>query len=137
MPQLVIATVAVEVPMGAQVYQEEVATRAAGALSAPAGPAVSPARAGAPPSPGAGSTNAPGDWTVTRAVARSLRSPLPGTLRLPLSRLGTASPALRRAAGRLVYPRGAVVHRVGLELPPHPTRDVVTIQDVVSWRFED
>ncbi|GAA3230118.1 glycosyltransferase family 1 protein [Oerskovia jenensis] len=129
MPQLVIATVAVEVPMGAQVYQEEVATRAARALSAPSGGAVSPTATQAP----AGAE----DWTVKRTVARSLRSPLPGTLRLPLSRLGTASPALRRAAGRVVYPRGAVVHRVGLELPPHPTRDVVTIQDVVSWRFDD
>lgn len=129
MPQLVIATVAVEVPMGAQVYQEEVAARAAAALSGPRNGAVSPAPAGA--------SAAPGEWTVQRAVARSLRSPLPGTLRLPLSRLGTASPALRRAAGRVVYPHGAIVHRVGLELPPHPTRDVVTIQDVVSWRFED
>ena len=129
MPQLVIATVAVEVPMGAQVYQEEVATRAARALSAPPGDTVSPTASQAP--------EVAGNWTVKRTVARSLRSPLPGTLRLPLSRLGTASPALRRAAGRVVYPRGAVVHRVGLELPPHPTRDVVTIQDVVSWRFDD
>ncbi len=121
MPQLVVATVAVEVPMGAQVYQEEVAARAANALAAPA-----PGRAGAD-----------GNWSVDRAVFRSLRSPLEGTHRLPLGRLASAGPALRRAVGRAVYPRRAVVHRVGLDLPPHPTRDVVTIQDVVSWRYED
>ncbi len=117
MPQLVVATVAVEVPMGAQVYQEEVAARAAGALA--------DGRAGA------------SAWSVDRAVFRSLRSPLAGTHRLPLGRLGSAGPALRRAVGRAVYPRGAVVHRVGLDLPPHPTRDVVAVQDVVSWRYDD
>lgn len=115
MPQLVIATVAVEVPMGAQVYQEEVAARAADALAAGDGPA----------------------WGVRRTVVRSLRSSLPGTLRLPLGRLGAAGPGVRRAVGRAVYPRGAVVQRVGLELPPHPVRDVVTVQDVVSWRYDD
>jgi len=123
MPQLVVATVAVEVPMGAQVYQEEVARRAASAL-ATAGPD--------------GAAPAVGDpWSVDRAVFRSLRSPLAGTHRLPLGRLGSAGAAVRRAVGRAVYPRGAVVHRVGLDLPPHPTRDVVAVQDVVSWRYED
>ncbi|MFF2833839.1 glycosyltransferase family 4 protein [Cellulosimicrobium cellulans] len=121
MPQLVVATVAVEVPMGAQVYQEEVASRAAGALAGGS----------------AGATGATGSWSVERAVFRSLRSPLAGTHRLPLGRLGSASPAVRRAVGRAVYPRGAVVHRVGLDLPPHPTRDVVAVQDVVSWRYDD
>lgn len=118
MPQLVVATVAVEVPMGAQVYQEEVAARAAGALADGSGPAAD-------------------RWSVDRAVVRSLRSPLPGTHRLPLGRLSSAGPAVRRATGRAVYPRDAVVHRVGLDLPPHPTRDVVAVQDVVSWRYAD
>ncbi|MFI2705206.1 glycosyltransferase family 4 protein [Cellulosimicrobium composti] len=119
MPQLVVATVAVEVPMGAQVYQEEVAARAAAALAD-----------GASGSAGRG-------WSVDRAVFRSLRSPLPGTRRLPLGRLASAGPGVRRAVGRAVYPRDAVVHRVGLDLPPHPTRDVVAVQDVVSWRYDD
>ncbi len=117
MPQLLIATTAVEVPMGAQVYQEEVAARAADALAGPG--------------------SAGGPWTVDRAVFRSLRSPLAGSHRLPLGRLAGAGPTLRREVGRAVYPRGAVVHRVGLELPPHPTRDVVTVQDVAAWRYQD
>ncbi|MEK8227871.1 glycosyltransferase [Oerskovia sp. M15] len=120
MPQLVIATVAVEVPMGAQVYQEEVAGRAVDALAPP----------------GSTPTGSAATWTVSRAVARSLRS----LFRAPsASRFhGSAPPpSLRRAAGRVVYPRDAIVHRVGLELPPHPHRDVLTIQDVVAWRFDD
>ncbi|WP_251150464.1 glycosyltransferase family 1 protein [Cellulosimicrobium sp. Marseille-Q4280] len=120
MPQLVVATVAVEVPMGAQVYQEEVAARAATALTSDAD-----------------GTTGPEAWSVDRAVFRSLRSPLAGTHRLPLGRLAGAGAGVRRAVGRAVYPRGAVVHRVGLDLPPHPTRDVVAVQDVVSWRYDD
>jgi glycosyltransferase involved in cell wall biosynthesis len=39
--------------------------------------------------------------------------------------------------GRLLYPRGAVVHRTNLELPPAPHLDVITLHDVVSWKFPD
>lgn len=114
MPRLSIATLATDAPMGAQVYQEEIATRASSALA----------------------TLQPG-WRVDRTIARSLRSSLPGNRRLPMGWLATASPAARRAVGRFVYPRGAVVHRMNLELPPAPGVDVITLHDVVAWKFPD
>ena len=76
------------------------------------------------------------DWQVRHVVARSLRSPLPGTLRLPMGWLGGASPRDRAVAGRLAYARGGLVHRMNLELPPAP-REVVTLHDVVAWRYSD
>jgi glycosyltransferase involved in cell wall biosynthesis len=97
--------------MGAQVYEEAVAARAPRALGS--------------------------DWQVDRLVARSLRSDLPGTHRLPLSRLGRAPAVVRRALGRVLYPRDAVVHRMGLELPPAAHRDVITLHDVIAWKFAD
>ncbi|GAA2032827.1 hypothetical protein GCM10009819_16100 [Agromyces tropicus] len=113
-PRLTIATIATDTPMGAQAYQEQVASRAASALAA-----VDP-RA----------------WRYRRLVLRSLRSRLDGNRRLPLGRIARASAAQRRAIGRLLYAGDAVAHRMALELPPAPT-DVITIHDVVSWRFPD
>lgn len=111
MPRLRLATIATAVPMGAQVYQEQVATRASGALGK--------------------------DWAVDRMVARSMRSPLPGTQRLPVGFLSTASEKIRRQIGRVLYPRGAVIHRMNLELPPAPHADMITLHDVVAWKFAD
>ena len=51
-----------------------------------------------------------------------IRARIPGTVRLPMGWLTTAAPSARRAVGRLIYPRGAVVHRMNLELPPAPDR---------------
>jgi len=112
-PHLVIASAAVAAPMGAQVYEEQIAGRAADALRG----------VGAP-------------WRVRRTVFRSMRSPLPGTVRVPIGPLARAGERSRALVGRLVYPPGALVHRMGLELPPAP-REVVTLHDVVSWRFAD
>jgi glycosyltransferase involved in cell wall biosynthesis len=112
MNRLAIATTATAVPMGAQVYEREVTSRAAEALA------------------GTGAA-----WSVEQVVARSLRSDLPGTLRLPIGLLERRGSALRRSMGRLVYPRG-LVHRMSLTLPPAP-REVVTLHDVVAWRFPD
>lgn len=114
MPRLTIATAATGAPMGAQVYEDEIASRAAAALDS-----VQPG------------------WNVRRTVFRSLRSPLPGDRRLPMGWLAAASPRARREVGRLVHPRGAVVHRMGLELPPSPHVDVITLHDVVAWKFPD
>ena len=114
MPRLTIATSATAVPMGAQVYQEEISSRAASALQ----------------EEGAG-------WQVTRVVVRSLRSPLPGNRRLPMGWVSGASAGARRQIGRLLYPGGAVVHRMNLELPPASHADVITLHDVVSWKFPD
>ena len=78
---LTIATIATESPMGAQAYQESIATRAAGALAA---------------------TSAD-QWTVDRSVVRSLRSALEGNRRLPMSVVARASPLIRRQLGRMLY----------------------------------
>ena len=113
---LTIATVATEHPMGAEAYQEQVARRAADSLRDVDGR----------------------DWAVRRLVVRSMRSPLAGDRRLPVSRVAAASAEMRRSIGRLVYGRRRdVVHRMNLELPPPPGADVITIHDIVAWRFPD
>jgi glycosyltransferase involved in cell wall biosynthesis len=102
--------------MGAQAYERHVTSRADAALDTLA---------------------APGEqWEVRRLVARSMRSPLPGTRRLPMGWLTGASPRARGAAGRLAYAGAGLVHRMALELPPAP-REVVTLHDVVAWRYAD
>lgn len=111
MPQLTIATTATAAPMGAQVYEREIAARAGTVL----GP----------------------DWAVRELTARSLRSPLTGNRRLPMGWLAGASASSRRGVGRMLYRRGQVVHRMGLTLPPAPGREVITIHDAVAWRFPD
>jgi glycosyltransferase involved in cell wall biosynthesis len=111
MSRLLIANVATAVPMGAQVYQEEVASRAPAALGA--------------------------EWRVDRMVVRSLRSDLAGTRRLPVSRLAGSPAWLRREIGRAAYPRRSVVHRMNLELPPSTYADVITLHDLVAWKYPD
>jgi len=113
MPRLTIASNASAAPMGAQVYEEQVASRAAGALAVY------------------------GDWRVDRVRVRSLRSPLEGTHRLPMGWVTGASATSRRIVGRAIYPRDAIVHRTNLELPPGPHLDVITLHDIVSWTFPD
>lgn len=113
MPRLVLASAAAAAPMGAQGYEEQLAARAESALRE-----VDPS------------------WQVHRLVFRSVRSDLPGTGRLPMGWLTGAGRRSRAAVGRVVYPPGAVVHRTALELPPGPI-DVVTLHDVVAWRFGD
>lgn len=116
MPRLIISTCASGVPMGAEAYQEAVASRAQQALDA---------------------ADPDERWTVRRTVVRSMRAPVPGDYRLPMRWLPGASPAARRALGRVLYPRRAVVHRMNLELPPAPHADVVTLHDTVAWRYSD
>ncbi|WP_435736840.1 glycosyltransferase [Cellulosimicrobium sp. PMB13] len=111
MPRLTLATIAVGVPMGQQVYEREVSRRAGSAL----GP----------------------DVDVSRSVTRSLRSPLPGTARLPHWVLREAPAGVRRAVGALMYPGADAVHRMGLSLPPARVPEIVTVHDTVAWRFPD
>ena len=101
--------------MGAQAYEQHVISRAAAALAE-----VAPDE----------------DWHVREVVVRSLRSSLPGTRRLPMGRLTRASERVRRAVGQVAYGRTDLVHRMTLELPPAP-REVVTLHDVVAWRYPD
>lgn len=102
-------------PMGAQMYQEQIARRAEIGLQHVDDRA----------------------WQVRRLVVRSLRSTLPGNRRIPVAWTTSASPASRREIGRLLYGRDAVTHRMNLELPPSAGADVITIHDVVAWRFPD
>jgi glycosyltransferase involved in cell wall biosynthesis len=114
-PRLTIATMATDSPMGAQRYQEQLALRAATALQSVDNR----------------------EWAVRRIVARSLRSKLPGNRRFPVARVAEASAGVRRSFGRLLYGPGTVTHRMNLELPPSPHGDVITLHDVVAWRFPD
>ncbi len=111
MPRLVLATLAASVPMGLQVYEREVSQRAQAALG--------------------------GGADVSTCVTRTLRSPLPGDRRVPGWLLRTAPPAVRRAAGALLYGRATAVHRMGLSLPPARVPEILTIHDTVAWRFPD
>lgn len=111
MPNLTLATIAVPNPMGQQCYEEAIAARAAGAL-------------------GAG-------WQVERTIVRSLRSPVPGNVRVPARLLGRSGAATRRATGRLLYRGASLVHRMDLRLPPARQPEVITVHDVVQWRFPD
>jgi glycosyltransferase involved in cell wall biosynthesis len=110
---LAMATAATAAPMGAQVYEHEVTSRAASALAATGR-----------------------DWAVEHIVTRSLRSDLPGDRRIPVGMLERSGAGIRRTAGRFLYPRGALVHRMSLTLPPAPN-EVVTLHDIVAWRFPD
>ncbi len=113
--RLSIVTMATDAPMGAQVYQEQVAARASGALAEVGGP----------------------DWRARRLIVRSMRSSLPGNRRLPVGFLISAPPLVRREFGRIFYGGDTVTHRMHLELPPSPHADIITIHDVVAWRFPD
>ncbi len=109
--RLALSTLAVGIPMGQQNYERELVRRAQGEL---------------------------GDgWRVDRVKVRTLRSPLLGTVRIPSHLLLNASPGLRRAAGRHIYRGNDVVHRFDLRLPPAPRPEVLTVHDVVPWRFAD
>lgn len=109
--KIVLGTVAVGSPMGQQVYEEEVASRTP-ALARP-------------------------DLEVTRLVARSLRSPLAGTVRIPAWLMSRAPAGVRLAVGAGLYGRADLVHRMSLSLPPARVPEVVTVHDTVAWRFPD
>lgn len=110
-PRLSIARIATDTPMGAQAYEGQVIARAADAM----GPA----------------------WSMRELVFRSMRSPLPGNRRLPMGRVAKAPASVRRELGRALFRGDAVSHRTSLELPPSPHADVITLHDVVAWRFAD
>lgn len=110
MPLLTIATTASSTPMGAQRYESEIIGAAPVALPT---------------------------WRIRHAVARSLRSDLPGTMRLPMGWLVGASVRQRSVVGRVAFAGAGLLHRTDLILPPGPGVNVVTIHDTVAWRFPD
>lgn len=114
-PLVTIATIATSAPMGAEVYQNEIQSRAAASLLEVDGR----------------------EWRVRPVVVRSMRSTLPGNRRLPIGRVSNASASVRGVLGRVLYARGVVTHRMNLELPPAPSGDVITLHDIVAWRFPD
>lgn len=114
MPTLGLARFASSTVMGAQVYEHAIDLRAETALRAISS-----------------------GWTVKRPVVRSLRSPLDGNRRIPMGALLNSSPRTRRAMGRAIYPRNCVVHRMDVGLPPSTQGDILTLHDIVSWRFSD
>ncbi len=109
--RLALASLAVDQPMGQQVYEQEIVHRA-------------PAELGT-------------GWVVEDVRVRTLRSPLEGSARVPSRLLTRSSPSVRRAAGRLLYRNHEVVHRLDLRLPPGPAPEILTVHDVVGWRFPD
>ena len=110
-PRITFVTTASPAPMGMQVYEEEVISRAPHELD--------------------------GDAEVTRTILRSLRSPLAGTTRVPAWLLHDAPSAARRAAGAMLYGRADVVHRMSLAQPPARVPEIITVHDTVAWHFPD
>jgi len=110
MPHLVLARLVTAEPMGQQLYEEAILDRAQSAL----GPS----------------------WSVAQADARSLRSPCPGTVRIPSAILQSATGTARRLVGRYIYRKSDLVHRFDLRLPPADA-EVLMIHDVTPWRFPD
>jgi glycosyltransferase involved in cell wall biosynthesis len=109
--RLALATLSAGEPMGQQVYERQLVE-------------------GAPSALGHG-------WQVDPVTVRTLRTDQPGSVRLPAGLLGDTSPGLRRAAGRIIYRRHDVVHRLDLRLPPAPYPEVLTVLDIAPWRFAD
>jgi glycosyltransferase involved in cell wall biosynthesis len=109
--RLTLVTVSAAEPMGQQAYEGQLMDRAAAAL-------------------GSG-------WSVEQMAVRTLRSSLPGSNRIPSRLLSGRDPELRRAYGRLLYHGLDVIHRLDLRLPPAPRREVLTIHDLVQWRYDD
>jgi glycosyltransferase involved in cell wall biosynthesis len=110
MPGLTLASLSTAVAMGQQVYENELTARAGSVLGEA--------------------------WEVRQITVRTLRSPLSGTDRLPHRILSTGTAPERSMAARILYRGDDVVHRLDLRLPPAPV-EVLTIHDVVSWRFPD
>lgn len=76
-------------------------------------------------------------WDVRRIVVRTLRSPLPGDVRIPGKLLRDGAPGVRRITGRLMFHGYDLVHRLDLRIPPTPDRDIVTVHDLASLHFDD
>lgn len=109
--RLVLATLAVPEPMGQQSYEQHVTQGVQASLGE--------------------------RWTVEHVVTRSLRSPLPGTRRLPSRLLLGRAQLMRRHVGRMLHRSADLVHRFDLRLLPVPDKEVLTVLDLASWRFPD
>lgn len=109
---VVLATSASDQPMGQQAYEEALAS----GLGASTGSSL----------------------TMERRVVRSLRSTVPGNVRLPM-RFVNRSHAAARLASSWAYRGADVVHRCDLRLPPSadPDHEVVTIHDLAFEFFPD
>lgn len=108
---LALVTIASASIMGQQVYEGEITRNA----SAAAGPT----------------------WDVRHLAVRTLRSGLPGDLRLPSRLLNKGSRMTRLVAGSMIYRGIDLVHRLDLRIPPAPGRDIVTVHDLAPWRYDD
>lgn len=113
--RLTIAKVATANPMGAEVYQANIEQRARASLQQADGR----------------------DWTVHVRPFTALRQRGSAGVRLPLGRLAQASERTRAAVGRALHSSTGVTHRMNLEIPPASGRDVITLHDVIAWRYSD
>ena len=78
------------------------------------------------------------EWDLRAEVVRSLRSSLPGTIRVPLLPDNPRARLFRRLAGAYLSRRKASVrHRLDLRLPPLRQPEVLTVHDLAPWHFDD
>jgi glycosyltransferase involved in cell wall biosynthesis len=109
--RLVIATMAVGVPMGQQLFEEELAE------------ALTPML--------------PDSWILQKRRVGSARSRNGPDIRLPLQLVGRFPYSLRWLAARPAYGRADLVHRMDLRLPSPVAHEVLTVHDLACLRFPD
>jgi glycosyltransferase involved in cell wall biosynthesis len=112
--RLALAAIAVKQAMGQQVYERQLVDGAAAALAPDANP-----------------------WEVDHFEVASLRSPVEADARIPSMVFTTSSSRIRNAVGHVLYRKFDIVHRLDLRLPPAPHPEILTIHDVVPWKFPD
>ncbi len=108
---LTFSSLAVPFVMGQQVYEEQIIGGAAEVLGK--------------------------NWNVRRVTVRTLRANDRGSHRLPMRLMTSGSETSRRAAAKLLYGGSEIVHRLDLRLPPFAGPEIITIHDVIPWRFVD
>jgi glycosyltransferase involved in cell wall biosynthesis len=77
------------------------------------------------------------DLRIKPLRVRSLRSPLPGEVRLPMGLLEHLPLPGQRVLGRAAYRAADLLHRCDLRLPPSTTPEVLTVHDTAWLHFDD
>jgi glycosyltransferase involved in cell wall biosynthesis len=77
------------------------------------------------------------DLRIKPLRVRSMRSPLPGEVRLPMGLLERLPLLGQRVLGRAAYRAADLLHRCDLRLPPSTIPEVLTVHDTAWLRFED
>jgi glycosyltransferase involved in cell wall biosynthesis len=76
-------------------------------------------------------------YALTDLRVAGLRAQIRVERRLPVTKLAALPWGVQSLAGRLVYGRFDLVHRLDLRLPPANAPEIVTVHDIAPLRFPD